>query len=153
MAGEQAVRELLHLDDNQRVVELGVFPPPPDEIPTEESMAGTAEEHGTGMSGDMYALLGLTDHWSVANRIDPALPEGRALRYDIDSRILLFEDIPEPSVVVGSVYHRAGDRRWIMDTRNDEPAAIVMERPNHEQLVIWGAMGEVRMFVLQEARA
>jgi hypothetical protein len=146
MAGEQAIRELLDLDERETVVEIGVFPSPSSEIAEAEAAEGVAEERSAGMSGDMLALLGMTEHWSVAPRIAPVLPRGRALRYDIDPRIVLLEDIPEPITSRGGVV-RDGPGRWLMDTRNDEPAVLVLSGDDgHDRLVLWGAGGKVRMF-------
>jgi hypothetical protein len=146
MAGEQAIRELLDLDERETVVEIGVFPSPSSEIADADAAEGVGEERSIGMSGDMLALLGMNEHWSVAPRIGPALPRGRALRHDIDPRILLLEDIPEPIASHGSVY-RDGPERWLVDTRNDEPAVLVVPVEDDDaRLVIWGAGGKVRMF-------
>lgn len=152
MAGEQAVRDALLVDEGDTVVELGVFPPPPGEFANSEAAEGTGEEHSTSMSGDMLALLGLTEHWSTAQHIQPSLPAGRALRHDVDPRIVLLEDIPEPLAVVGGVVKR-GPRQWIMDTRSAEPAVIVVPHHDHERLIIWGANEVIRLFSWQAGRA
>lgn len=147
MAGEAKIRELLELEDDQILVDIGVFPPPPSELDSSEAAEGTGEEHSVGMSGDMLAILGLHDHWTVAQRIEPSLPRGRALRYDIDPRILLLEDIPEPTATLGSV-HKNGGRGWLLDARAEEPAVVVLPmEKNGDRLVIAGAQGNIRMFL------
>jgi hypothetical protein len=133
-------------------VEIGVFSPPPAEFLEKEAADDVGEEQSVGMSGDMLALLGLTEHWSVEPHIAPALPKGRALRYDIDPRIVLLEDIPEPVMTHGSVY-KDGPERWLIDTRNDDAAVLILpSQYNHGRLVIWGAGGKVRMFSWQGKR-
>jgi len=132
---EQRIREILRLAPDAPVHEVGVFTPAP------------AIYEG-GIAGIDLPDLGLEDHFSEEPHVQPLLPRGRARRWDVDPRVLVLEEIPEPVKTVGPVT-RLGDDEWVIDTRGETAAALI-DCDDHG-LVIWGQAGQTRLFTLGRA--
>lgn len=140
MAGEEQLKQALDLGD-ERIAEIGVFPAP--------ARAGGPRADET-MSAELTTLVGLGRDIAIAERVGSALPAGRAGRLHADPRVLILEDIPAPQATAGPVT-RLDDRTWAVDSRGDDPAALIVEANGH-RIALWAAHGEVRIFELRGPR-
>lgn len=159
MVREAQVRKSLGLNPNDELDERGVYPPhaPPD-LPETPTRLEEKEGPGAGevlLNEEWLSDQELEEHFSEEPHVSAAIPRpveipaarARVKRLDIDSRILVFEQIPEPKSALGAVRAVRGGR-WVMDSRSE--AALVFADQDHD-VVVWGEAGTVRLFALRRA--
>jgi hypothetical protein len=87
---------------------------------------------------------GVADNYLVDDEITFFLPRGKALRWKLDPRILVFRGIPRPRAAVGAVFEIL-DNRWVIDSR--APAAsLVLELKPMVELAVVGNHGVVHLY-------
>lgn len=145
---EADVRRLLSIDSEHRILEVGVFRPPPVDLAGHVALGGLPEGEELAISEEWLSDDDLQAHFSNAPRLSALLPGVRVKRLDIDPRILTFEDLPAPAATHGRVTQMS-DGHWALDSRA-EPAVIVIRRDRRD-VVIWGESSEVRVFLLRRA--
>jgi hypothetical protein len=115
------------------VVMVGTFLPP------EELVSQSAEE--TLLAGPGH---GVDENYLVDEEITSFLPRGKALRWKLDPRILVFRGTSRPRAAVGAAFEIL-DNRWVLDSR--APAAsLVLEVKPMVELVIVGNDGAVQLY-------
>jgi hypothetical protein len=146
---EELVRQVLGLDEGDKLNERGIYPPPPsDEL---EPMPAGSDSPGRGeviLSPEWLEEHDAEEYFASDEKLAAALPRGRVKRLGIEPRVLVLEDVPEPTVRRGQV-SRLRRGAWVVDARG-EPSAIAVPAADHDhEVVIWGEAGDVRLYDLR----
>jgi hypothetical protein len=116
------------------ILSIGTFPAP--------------EVEYTSRSWDDRLLVSPTDgvagNYFLDDAINFFLPKGKATRWKLDPRILVFRGIPKPLAMAGAVFEIL-DSRWVLDSRA-MAASLVLELHVMVELVILGDSGAVHLY-------
>jgi hypothetical protein len=109
--------------------------------------APVVEYTSPSWSPDDHLLLspgeGVAGNYLVDHEITFFLPRGKATRWKLEPRILVFREIPGPRAAAGAVFEIL-DERWVLDSRGAS-ASLVLEIQPMLELVIIGVNGTVHL--------